>query len=161
MRAYIALLGRSTWATINAYYASLERGYLPDEVYLLLERIHANKLKKALAAFKILSHEYGIDPYISYKIIEEGDCVGAANYVRTLIHGLKEERKEVALEITSGRKAIVVPSVVSAVSSGADHVFYLALRTLEDSSKPYMMIPLHRQSLKDFVGELCNGRKNM
>jgi len=32
-----------------------------------------------------------------------------------------------------------------------EHLFYLSLRDLEYASRPYMMIPLHIQRLKDFM----------
>ena len=61
-----------------------------------------------------------------------------------------------AIDITPGRKTLVSAALIPAVKLRLEHVFYLAVKELED--KPYMMIPLANQQLRDFMEEAEAGR---
>ena len=155
-RAYITILGRSTWALLNTYYAVLmEKTYFPDLVYVYAEDIYADELEKAVEGIKILSEEFGFNPEVHAKIVREADFLNAGKEISELIGKLKEEGYSIAIDITPGRKALVAAALIPAVKHKMDHVFYLAVKSLE--SKPYMMIPLSIQQLKDFM-EVKNER---
>lgn len=152
--AYITMLGRSLWALVNSYYAVLrERGLRPKEIHLLAERPYSDEVSKAEGALRILSEEFGIEPSISHTIVSEGDFYGAGMEVKRLVTALKSKGFEVALDITPGRKALVAGSLLSLSRIGVEHVFYLKIKSLEGSSRPYMMIPLHYQELNDFMAD--------
>lgn len=151
MKAYITMLGRSTWAMINSYYAVVMRGYRPDKIYIFLEDIYSEKLPKAVEALKIISSEYGFSPEIEWAIIEEDNFLEADGKIGELLKKLKEEGYEVSVDITSGRKALVAGAAIHALPLEVEHLFYLSLRDLEYANRPYMMIPLHIQKLKDFM----------
>lgn len=154
MRAYLTLLGRSTWATVNAYYAVLEhKRYYPDEVYIILEKIHLDKLKKTIEALNLISQSYGLHPVISYKVVKENDPLDVKAVFEEILENLKVKGAKIAIEITSARKALAVPAVIYGIKYSVDHIFYLALRSLEHADRPYYMIPLQNQLLRDFREE--------
>ena len=152
MKVYITILGRSTWALINTYYAVLmEEAYHPDVIHIFAEDIYAEELEKAAEGVKILSEEFGISPEINTHVVPEADFIEAGKTISDLIMRLREDEFSIAIDVTAGRKALVAAALIPAVKHRMDHVFYLAVRKLE--SKPYMMIPLANQSLRDFVEE--------
>lgn len=151
MKAYITILGRSVWALINAYYAVLvEKSYYPDIVYIFAEDIYADQLDKAIKGIEILSEEFGFKPEIRQEIVREADFVEAGVKITSIIKDLKQNCR-VAIDITPGRKALVAGALIPISKIGVDHVFYLAIKTLDNVSKPYRMIPLSIQGLRDFV----------
>ncbi len=152
MKAYITILGCSTWALINTYYAVLmEKAYHPDVIHIFAEDIYAEELEKAAEGIRILSEEFGVSPEIKTHVVPEADFVEAGKTISELIRKLREEGCSIAIDITPGRKALVAAALIPAVKHRMDHVFYLAVKRLEN--RPYMMIPLANQSLRDFVGE--------
>ncbi len=152
MKAYITILGRSTWALVNTYYAVLsEKAYYPDLVYIFAEDIYADQLDKAIKGIEILSEEFGFKPEIKQEIVREADFVEAGLKITSLIKDLKQNGYRVAIDITPGRKALVAGALIPISKIGVDHVFYLAIKTLDNASKPYKMIPLSIQELRDFV----------
>jgi hypothetical protein len=149
-KAYITILGRSTWALLNTYYAVLmEKNYHPDSVYIYAEDVYAEELEKGEEGIKILSEEFGFMPEIHTKTISEADFINAGREISQLVKKLKEEGCSIAIDITPGRKALVAAALIPAIKHRMDHVFYLAVKRLE--AKPYMMIPLSIQQLKDFM----------
>ncbi|USH00393.1 hypothetical protein K1720_02685 [Thermococcus argininiproducens] len=151
MKAYITMLGRSTWAMVNAYYATVMNGYKPNEIYIFLENAYKQNLPKAVEALKIISEAYDFSPKIEWEIIEEDNFLEADEKIGSLLKTLKEKEYEIAMDITSGRKALVAGATIHALPLEVEHLFYLSLRDLEYASRPYMMIPLHVQRLKDFM----------
>jgi hypothetical protein len=150
MKVYISILGRSVWALLNTYYAVLfEKAYYPDSVYIYTEGIYSKELEKAVEGIKILSEEFGFSPKIDSHIVKEADFLNAGREISELIGKLKAEGYSIAIDITPGRKALVAAALIPAVKHKMAHVFYLAVKRLE--SKPYMMIPLSIQQLKDFM----------
>ncbi len=159
--AYITPLGRSTWALVNTYYAVLrERGLRPERVYIIAERPYAENAETAKAAIGIISEAYGADPEIFLELVEEADFVGAGRTVGSLVERLSGEGFLIALDITSGRKATIAGALAAVAAGGTEirHIYYLAMKSVEDIAKPYMMIPLRIQEIRDFSEEA--GRRN-
>lgn len=154
MKAYITMLGRSTWATINSYYAVLmEKNYRPERICVVVEEVYKDKLEKTIQAIRIISDAFGLNPVIESIVIENASFLGAEKRVVPVIRKLKKEGFEVAVDITGGRKAVVVGTLINGLSEGIDHIYYLAITDLSFSDRPYMMIPLHVQHLRDFMEE--------
>lgn len=152
-KAYITILGRSLWALINSYYAVLfQKSFFPEVVHIFTEDIYSNELNKAERAIKILSEEFGFSPEIQTHISVEAEFFKAGHEVSNLIKGLKAEGYRIAIDLTPGRKALVTAVLIPAMKQKIDHLFYLAVKRLE--SKPYMMIPLANQQLRDFMEEV-------
>jgi len=148
-KAYIILLGRSIWASLNTYYAVVtEEGYIPDVVWLVTEKRYEDYLIKLDEGIRIIGYGFDHEPTVRSTLIEEGDIIDAGVEVRGIIDSLRPEY-EVALDITSARKALVAGALLATADSKPDHVYYLMIDTMEDVSKPYPMIPLIYQHLLD------------
>jgi len=156
-KAYITLLGRSAWAVLNTYYAVLaEKSYYPNTIHIFAEKSYSEDLEKIAEGMRILSEEFEFEPKIDSTIIEDNDFISAVRKIGELVKKLKEQGCSVAIDITPGRKTLVSAALIPAVKLRLDHVFYLAVKELED--KPYMMIPLANQQLRDFMEEAEAGR---
>jgi len=152
MRAYITLLGRSVWAVLNTYYAVLvEKKYYPEMIHIFTERSYSEHLETVAEGMRALSEEFGFTPEINSTIIEDRDFITAVRRIGELVKELKEQRWSVAIDITPGRKTLVSAALIPAVKLRLEHVFYLAVKEIEP--KPYMMIPLANQQLRDFMEE--------
>ncbi|MFP3909914.1 MAG: hypothetical protein ACLFVX_08645 [Archaeoglobaceae archaeon] len=151
-KALITILGRSTWALVNSYYAILESGYYPDLVQVFAEDIYSDDVDKAVSGLKILSEEFGFSPEVKTEIVGEAEFIEAGLKLNSLIKELKQEGYTVAVDITPGRKALVAGALLPAEKLRVDHVFYLAVKDL--GSKPYKMKPLKDQVLRDFIAEV-------
>ncbi len=152
--AYITLLGRSTWALINTYYAVLrEKGLRPDRIFIVVETPYADASDLAVEGIRIVSKAFGCTPDIHTETVREADFVGAGRTVRSLAGDLIGLGYRVALDITSGRKAMVAGALIATSLAHLDirHIYYLAMKSLDDVAKPYMMIPLQIQQIRDFI----------
>ncbi|KUG19885.1 hypothetical protein ASZ90_010387 [hydrocarbon metagenome] len=161
--AYIALLGRSTWALVNTYYAVLrEMGLRPARVYILAEEPYAGSAPVVREAVGILSDSYGFSPDIDLITVPEADFTGAGNAIRSLAEDLTRDGFSVALDITSGRKAMVAGALITISRAHLDvsHIYYLAVKAENEIAKPYMMIPQKAQQVRDFMedAEMMVGR---
>jgi hypothetical protein len=155
-KAYITILGRSSWAVLNTYYAALmEKAYYPDNIYIFAEDTYSEDIPKIIEGMKILSAEFDFNPKIKFSLVEENDFITAVKKIGGLIKELKRQNYSIAIDITSGRKILVAAALIPAVKLKMSHVFYLAVKNLE--SKPYMMIPLANQQLRDFAEEVEKG----
>jgi len=105
----------------------MEKKYKPDEIYIFLEDIYQDKLLKAVRAFEIISNAFGFSPKIEWRIIKEANFREARREVEKLLRELKNKGAEIAIDITSGRKALVAGALVQGVPLKVNHVFYLAL----------------------------------
>ena len=154
MKVYIAILGRSVWALLNTYYVVLRsKAYYPDEIHVFAEKPYERDLDIVKEGLRIISLGFGLKPAIQQDTVSEADFLDAGRKVSLLVKSLKDSGSDVAIEITSGRKAVVAGALISLAQVPVDHVYYLAMASLEDASKPHMMIPLQIQRLKDFVAE--------
>ena len=76
-KAYITMLGRSTWALVNSYYALLrERRYFPDSIFVFTEKSYENELEKATNGLETLSKHFGFQFTIHQEVIEEAILFG-------------------------------------------------------------------------------------
>lgn len=153
-KALLTLLGRSTWALINTFYALLaEKEYFPDQIVIITEEPYKEQLLKVREGFEVLSSEYGFTPDIREILLPSSAFFEAGKKISVLVKELKADDYEIAIDITGGRKALVAGTLLSIANQGVNHVFYLAIDSLDDASKPYMMIPLSIQHLRDFTEE--------
>jgi len=151
-KSYLTLLGRSTWALVNSYYAVLEeQNYYPDSVKVYAES--NNGTQHVAEVIKSISNEYGFNPSIEITEIPEGDFIAAGLTISADLKRLKEEGYETALDITPGRKPLVAGAILSASKHNIDHIYYLMIDSTEDADKPYLLIPRKRQTLTDFIKE--------
>jgi hypothetical protein len=148
---YIALLGRSAWALLNCYYAVLRQTpYRPTEILIVTEELFAAKISPIKEGLTILSEAFEISPHIGEMVLKEADFLGACIRIPEAIQERKRQGMAVAVDITSGRKALIAGSLIAVPRKSLDHVFYLAITNTDGAAKPYLMIPLQMQKLKDF-----------
>jgi hypothetical protein len=148
---YITMTGRSIWALLNAYYAVLrETPYRPTDIIILSETEHEGQISVVKKGLKILSEEYNISPKVEIEKIPTGDFIEAGRKISARIRKVKQEGGKVAIDITPGRKALVAGALIPLASISVDHVFYLQITSTDGAAKPYMMIPLASQQLRDF-----------
>ena len=155
--AYITLLGRSTWALVNAYHAVLrEKGLRPERVTIVTEEPYAEGAPTASKAILIVSEGYGFTPAIRIEVLPEADFVRAGMAIRSLAEDLIGQGFGLAIDITSGRKVTVAGALIaiSLAEIHIQHIYYLAMQSLDDVAKPYMMIPHQIQRLRDLMEEL-------
>jgi hypothetical protein len=88
---------------------------------------------------------------VSVVEIPENDFVVTGKKVADIIKREKKAGNEVALDITSARKAIASPALIVADKFKADHIFYLYIEDVTNANRPYMMIPLKIQHPNDFL----------
>ena len=145
------MTGRSVWALLNAYYAMLrETKFRPTQIIILSEIEHAGQIQLVKKGLTILSDGYGIAPNVDIEQIQTGDFIQAGKKISARIKAGKEQGSKVAIDITPGRKALVAGALIPLANLSVDHVFYLQITTTDDAAKPYMMIPLTSQQLRDF-----------
>jgi len=151
MTVHVALLGRTPWALVNTYYASVMRGSRPGTIYIITERRYSSSLPRVVAAVREISRAYGFDPEIETRVIDDDDFIMAEKVFRDLFARINGE--EVVLNMTSGRKALVAAAIVQSRNCRIREILYMALLDVEFPNRPYMMLPLHMQRLKNFLGD--------
>ncbi len=151
---YITMLGRSGWALVNSYYAAVrERGYKPDEVVIFAEEGTSGGLGAASAGIRAVSTKYGFEPAVRGEVVRDGGFIEAGRKIAEIIKSWKAEGNKIAVDITPGRKALVAGAMMPLNKVWVDHLFYLEIDDTCDCAKPYMMIPLGRQTFRDFIEE--------
>ncbi|WP_317065644.1 hypothetical protein [Methanoculleus caldifontis] len=159
--AYITLLGRSTWALVNAYHAVLrEKGLRPERVSIVTEEPYAGEASTAATAVRIVSGGYGFSPEIRVEVLPEADFVRAGQTIRSLVEDFIRRGFDVAIDITSGRKVTVAGALIAVSLAGLDirHIYYLSMKSTDDVAKPYMMIPHQVQKIRDIMEDAGAGQ---
>jgi hypothetical protein len=152
MSVHIALLGRTPWALVNTYYASVMRGERPKEVYIVTERRYSHNLPKITEAIKTISEAYGFSPEVKTLVIPDDDFREADRVLKNLFSELKEKDGDIVLNMTSGRKALVAAAIIHSRESNVREILYMALLDVQFPNRPYMMLPMQMQILKNFLG---------
>jgi hypothetical protein len=144
-------MGRSGWAVVNSFHASvIETDYRPEDVILLYEAQYTNKIKPVVEGLEIIQGTYST-PNVVQVEVPTSDAHAAGQVALDLVRKLRGTGSEIALDITGGRKALVAGSLLALKDQGLDHVYYLAIETVEEVAKPYLMIPKRIQKLIDLV----------
>ncbi|MDD1678151.1 MAG: hypothetical protein LUO93_03070 [Methanomicrobiales archaeon] len=148
--AYLTIMGRYTWALLNSYYAVLRGTSLrPTVIYVFSEEIFRDQVETVKKGLALISEAYDVQPEIHVEMLASSNIQDACQKIPKTVHDLKARGFQVALDITPGRKALITGALLSS-RDDLDHVYYLAISSVEDADKPYMMIPLLIQDLKDF-----------
>lgn len=152
LRVYITLSGQAEWALPNSLWASIkEQGYIPDKVYICSTKKNMKGATKNKDRVSILLQGYGRKATVTMVEIPENDFVVIGEKIADILKKEKKAGNEVALDITSARKAIASPALIVADKFKADHIFYLYLEDVANANRPYMMIPLKIQHSNDFL----------
>ncbi|MHA1752056.1 MAG: hypothetical protein ACTSYZ_06760, partial [Candidatus Helarchaeota archaeon] len=151
MQVYITTLGRSEWAVINSYYAVVKnKRYYPDLIYIITEDLFQDRIHKIIDGLNIISNEFGFNPEYKLTIVKESEFSDAKNKIDIIAKDLENSNNMIAVDITSGRKVLVINILLLIFYSKikVQHIFYLAIKTIKGVNKPYEMIPIQIQSLR-------------
>lgn len=150
--AYVTLLGRSSWSLLNTYYAILNQGkFSPDIIHIFVEDLYKDKLEKVLKGLQLLNESFGIHPTIETTIVKNDEIIPAKSSLNKYLKDLKNDGYTIALDITPGRKALVAAALISAEKIGVNHIFYLAVDSIEEI--PLLMKPGTILHLHDYLHE--------
>ncbi len=150
-KVYITILGRYVWAMVNTYHAVMrEKEFKPDKIYIYTEKSFEKEAEKGREAMHMINEAYDNISDIEIIAVDDVDFVSAGKQLKDKIDMLNDERCEISLDITPGRKPLVVGALLPAKNSPLNHVYYLEIADLKDVSKPYMQIPMSKQKLWDF-----------
>ncbi len=147
---HVALLGRTPWALVNTYYASIMKDGKPRKVVVVTERRYSKSLPKVVAAIRAISEAFSFFPEVDTRVIEDDDFAGAERVFAELFREVNGE--EVVINMTSGRKALVAAAIIQGRKANTKKVLYMALLDVAFPNRPYMMLPKHLQVLKNFLG---------
>ncbi|KXA99628.1 hypothetical protein AKJ40_02725 [candidate division MSBL1 archaeon SCGC-AAA259M10] len=160
MEVYITLLGRSTWALLNTFYAVVNEGNKPDSVHIYVEKSYEDELEAVEKGLKIIANGFNFSPEIKPHMVNDASFAEAVAGIRKTLQGLIKGDNKVMIDITPGRKALVAGALLSAFDLSTredlkvDRIFYLAIETTEDVEKPYFMIPMEIQELTEMREEM-------
>lgn len=154
-KAYITMTGVSKWPVLNSLWAAICcNGFMPDRIYLFVTRGRESDGQILAEWISALTEAYGrrTDPII--KEIDEGEFASSGKKITAVMEEERSRGNVVAIDITPGRKAIISSALLSAIEKQVDHVFYLYLEDLRNSTNPYPMIPFHLQHFVDLKKEV-------
>jgi len=156
-QAYITLMGRSGWAVVNSFQASvIETEYRPDHIDIIFESRDTKEVEPVIRGLEIIQSSYTTPSVVSHKVADL-DTREMGRTALELVQGFKKQQSEIALDITGGRKALVTGALLALKDESMKYVFYLAIDTTQGVAKPYLMIPKRIQKLLDITtNELQN-----
>ena len=158
-KVWVTVVGASVFAVVNPIWACCrEEGYIPDKVYLIVDKKVKNNAEKAKNILSVLISEFGKNPEIIEIECAETDF---KRLISTIGEAIKKEKlagNEVAVDMTPGRKfmsAIIMYSGIGEdVEVKADRVYYLHLERNEYSDLPWNKIPMVHQKLYEMKRSL-------
>jgi len=150
-QAYITLMGRSGWAVLNSFHASvIETDYRPQEIHILCESQFSDDVRPVKQGIEIIQSSYST-PSVHVVEIPDWDARTTGATALSLVQQLRRDGFEIALDITGGRKAPVAGSLLALKNESLRHLFYLGIETTEGAAKPYLLIPKRKQKLFDIT----------
>jgi len=159
MKVLITMMGRSTWGLFNAVWADIrERDYLPDRVHVLTAGCDREAAEQAAKMLRILLHEHGSPAEVRLEVIDEESMKQVSTSVRRIVEEERRQGHTVALDVTPGKKEVVLGTLISGPRHSYDKVFYLHIETLKHADRPYVEIPLEAQHSHDILQEILGSQ---
>ncbi|WP_297499180.1 hypothetical protein, partial [Thermococcus sp.] len=127
--AYVTVLGRFPWASINTYYKILGEFEMKgvERLYVFTEERYREELGKVVKAFRILSSAYGMSPEVFTVVLPNYGFNEAEKKFHELFSELAGEGYAIGIDITSGRKAIVTAAIVQSMNFPVSFIAYMGL----------------------------------
>lgn len=147
---YITFVGRSDWAVVNSFWATLfHTDIIPDEIQVIYKKHDKDMAESSIKGIKKILEVKDIDAEIEEYVIEdEFDVMKAAEHVEEIC----EDGRPVILDITPARKAMASGSVIEGVKMEVEGVLYLYIDSVKNADRSYLDIPLPRQDLVEMIG---------
>ncbi len=158
MRTWITNVDRRfLFSTINPLWAAcVLDGFIPEKVILITGRGLEEKtesIKKWLAS---IIQGYGKEPIFEECMFDEDDI---NSYYDSFVHLIEKEKgNEIALDITPGRKFMSAIMMSGGLKMKISRVYYLHLTDYSFVERPFVIIPLACQKLKN-IRELVEIKK--
>jgi len=164
MQALITMMGRSTWGLFNSVWASIRVWqYLPDKVYILTASCDKGQAERAAKMLSILLTEHGSKGEIVINVVSAEQVGDIAKAVKEITSKEKGAGNQVALDVTPGKKATVLGSVLSGMArNDFDRIFYLYIESLKNADRAFLEIPMALQHPHDILAEVhptTNGKE--
>ncbi len=154
-RVYITMTGISRWPVLNSLWAAISvKGFVPDRIYMFSTRGKEIEAEQLCSWITSLMEAYGRSIEPIERTLEEVYFASSGKKITAVMDEEKAKGSEVAIDITPGRKAIISSALISAWQKQVDHVYYLYLEDLRNSTNPYPMIPFHLQHFVDLKEEV-------
>ncbi|MCD6110248.1 MAG: hypothetical protein J7K08_01030 [Thermoplasmata archaeon] len=138
-------------AVVNSYWAILRVGFHPQEVVLLLTEGFERQPEEVIPAMEALSeYETGSTPHFRVIDIRDVDYTALPERLKDIFtEGAKGA--ETALDVSPGRKYLVVPAVMAAREAGVKHIFYTFIRDLSWGDVPLPLKPFTTYHVYDLL----------
>jgi hypothetical protein len=155
MQVLITMMGLSIWGTFNSIWAMIRRyDYVPERVYILTPETDIARAEIAVKMIRILLEEHNTKPDVQLVKIKGYDVKEVVTRVRNIAEEEKAKGNQIALDVTPGRKAVVLGSVFAGWGRKSfDHIFYLYLESLLNANRPHILIPMSIQHPHDIITE--------
>jgi hypothetical protein len=155
LKVLITLMGRSTWALVNSVWASARSfSFVPDRVHILAGGCDRDRAETAAKMLRQLLTEHGSPAEVRLELVDDQDARNVAETVRRIAAEEKRSGSKLALDVTSGKKLMVVGSLLSSLTKNDfDHIFYLQVESRKNTDRPYLEIPLEIQNCHDILAE--------
>lgn len=136
---------------LNPVTAACDRGYVPDEVWILSNPGVAEYVAEAADRLEVIIEAYGGDGHIStHDLGDETEFRRIIEFYRSTIEAVRANGDEVAVDFTPGRKFMSAIAFQAGFKFGADHVFYFHRKAGGYYGQFYAEIPRTATDLIDF-----------
>jgi hypothetical protein len=163
MKVLITLMGPSNWGLFNSLWGMIRfHKFVPDKIHILGRERDKRDFETVRKMMIPLLREYGSKADVSYEVVEGGNVEDVFEKVKNMVEEERRKGSELALDVTPGRKAAVLGSMLAGWDEGKiglfDHIFYLYIESLRNASRPFILIPIPIQHCHDIAKE--NRRPN-
>ncbi|MFA4958020.1 MAG: hypothetical protein WC556_13715 [Candidatus Methanoperedens sp.] len=158
MRTWITNVDRRfIFSTINPLWAAcVLDGFIPEKVILITGKNLERKTGSIRTWLTSIIQGYGKEPVFEECMVDEDDINSYSTSFIDLIE--KEKGNEIALDITPGRKFMSAIMMSGGIKMKISRVYYLHLKDYSFVDRPFVIIPLACQKLKNIV-ELVERKK--
>ncbi|MEF8771993.1 hypothetical protein [Halodesulfurarchaeum sp.] len=155
-RIWITNGSTSIAPVVNPLAAACHDGYVPNTIYILENPLISKVTELVTTMMKtIVTAAGGDEPEITVEQIDdEVDFDAIISYLQDAIATGEGVDREVAVDVTPGRKFWSIISFQVGISKDVDHLFYIHLETGEYFGQVFPEIPRTAINLIDFTEEI-------
>ena len=138
-------------AVVNSFWAILREGFHPQEVVLLLTEGFEKQPGEVIPAMEAAAeYETGSSPRFSVIDVRGVEYTALPGRLKEIFaEGVG--RAETAVDVSPGRKYLVVPAVMAAREVGVRHIFYTFIRDLSWGDVPLPLKPFTTYRVYDLL----------
>ena len=136
---------------LNPLMAACDRGYVPDEAWILSNPGVAESVGDASDQFEIIIEAFDGDADVSVHTLDyETNFRGIIEFYRSTIEEARDNDDTIAVDVTPGRKFMSAITFQAGFKYNADHVFYFHRKAGGYPGSFYPEIPRTATDLIDF-----------